>query len=484
MNSARIGRACVILAVAVTLISSSPLRSEEPQPRARSPFNGTAARFRVEHSALLGPAWTEADASEGADGARWKIKIGATDFGGILGRPSRILINGNFIFTPFGNCLLQRLVETGRPLPNYCARLPVPPEQVVKSWGPEIACTLDDHNDQADNKVLLFSSVGGPYEMSRLVGQKQTAWRVLAQPYGPRLVICSDDGWIRLWDTPFMRLLARFRCDSPDDKGNPVRGEFVAFSPFSRWLATVHKNEVSLRTAGEGVKVALWQPELDDSQGIKAIRFDNNGNNVLAFIEDKKEDGAKHVRFLQLNVQTHAENRFEGTRGATWGFSLPEDKTIVTYNGSPEITVWDVEKREESRIFNAAPEHVYDVQLAPSWDTVATVGDDNVVKFWNAAADWKQRESKLNYKHEGAKVIKFSPDGKYLVTLSDDGWLNCWDAPDFAADHSPTLVRTGDDEATGVHTEYYSDGSVKQRFPNWGTRETRPDGTVKVYTRQ
>ena len=77
----------------------------------------------------------------------------------------------------------------------------------------------------------------------------------------------------------------------------------------------------------------------------------------------------------------------------------------------------------------AAREHVCDLQLAPSGDTVATVGDDNVVKFWDVA-NWKQRETKVTYKHEGTKVLQFSPNGKYLVTLSEDGWLKCWDAPD------------------------------------------------------
>jgi WD40 repeat protein len=155
---------------------------------------------------------------------------------------------------------------------------------------------------------------------------------------------------------------------------------------------------------------------------------------------------------------------------------------IITYNGSPDISVWNADNREETVAFKAAPQHVHDMQLAPSGDTIATVGDDNVVKFWDTAT-WKQRGTKLGYMHDGAKIIKFSPDGKYLVTLSDDGWLKCWYAPDFAADHSATVVRT-EGEPTGIWTVYYSDGTVKQQFQNWSVRETRPDGTVKIYMQQ
>jgi WD40 repeat protein len=277
-------------------------------------------------------------------------------------------------------------------------------------------------------------------------------------------------------------LLAKFPGDPPDDKGNPVRGEFVAFSPYGRWLATLHKGELSLRLARTGARQTYWQPELGDSREMKAIRFDSRGNSVLAFIANKKDDGSKGLRFLRLDIQTLAENRFEGTCAATWGFALPGDKSIVTYNGSPEITVWDVDKRAEASTFKAAPEHVHDMQLAPSGDTIATVGDDNVVKFWDTTT-WKQRETKLGYRHNGANVIKFSPDGQHLVTLSDDGWLKCWDAPDFAADRTPTVVRTNG-EPTGVWTVHFSDGTIKQQFQNWTVRETRPDGTVEVCMQQ
>jgi hypothetical protein len=52
------------------------------------------------------------------------------------------------------------------------------------------------------------------------------------------------------------RLLAKLPGEAPDENGNQIRGEFMAFSPFGRWFATLHKGDVSLRTSGEGAKVA------------------------------------------------------------------------------------------------------------------------------------------------------------------------------------------------------------------------------------
>lgn len=154
---------------------------------------------------------------------------------------------------------------------------------------------------------------------------------------------------------------------------------------------------------------------------------------------------------------------------------------MVTFNGSPQISVWGVTKGNAETALDAAPERVYDLQLAPSGEAIATVGDDNVVKFWSTA-DWKQRETTGTFKHQGAKVIQFSPSGKYLVTLSDDGWLKVWDSPAFCylRRHDPVKAES----SFAGSREIFPNGMMRTYGPDGTVTETRPDGTTKIYKQQ
>jgi len=479
MSALALGRwrrwlALLIMWLPVVVARVAPA-AEAESPNGRKPEVKGSQTYRLTQEELR-----DAVAVPDADGARWRSQITPCRLDGIIGRPSRFAFDGDNLMVPFRNFLIKRILGSrGEVLGASGLLFESRVEQVTIVFR-VAALTLAGESQGARGQVLCFAAV--PFHANdawRLDCQGSTPWRLVVGP-SSEFVTCGDDGWMRVWDVPFRRLLARFPCESPDENGKPVRGEFAAFSPHGRWLATAYKDWVTLRSPG-GHASFLWQPKLDNWQHIVAIRFDRNGNNLLAFLQDSRDDGGKRLRFLHYNVDTQKEDRVEGSRAATWGFALPDDETVVSFDGSAEIVVWNVEKGEQSAMFKAAPEHVHDLQLAPAGDTVATVGDDNVVKFWDTA-NWKRRETKLNYKHDGAKVVQFSPDGKYLVTLSDDGWLKCWDAPDFAADRRPTVVRA-EGEPPGARTVFYSDGTAKQ-FQNWTVKETLPDGTVKTYKQQ
>jgi hypothetical protein len=410
--------------------------------------------------------------------ARWAVRLEPVPLAGILGRPSRFVVDDQHVTAPFfENAVVQRSTADGLALPfNSIHRFGSPVEQVT----PMSICTVAA--SAGGGSPLMYKLdwiISG--DAKAMVDHNETPWRVVP---GLRhyACTCSDDGRIILWDVggfgPTKMATIQGYARSAD--GSVTRGEFAAFSPFGRWLATVYDDSITFRLAHTGRVTSAWQPKMEDSQHVMAIRFDTNGNNLLGFVQDSKDDGGKRIRLLRFNIDTQKEDRIEGTRAATWGFALPDDETVVTFNGSPALSVWNLTKCEEATVVNAAPEHIYDLQLAPSGDTVATIGDDNVVKYWNTA-DWTQRETQIDYKHEGAKVFQFSPSGRYLVTLSDDGWLKVWDAPRFCRDRSPGLADTG--QVQFGHEEY-DNGMIRDTKPDGTVTETRPDGTVKVYKRQ
>jgi WD40 repeat protein len=461
-----------------TIIAVAVARGDEvPKPAsdANDPARGAQATSRTPFTnAERDRAWPLAD--EGA--ARWKVRIRARGPSDVAARDSVFAMAGGTIFTPFESCLVGRGLNDGWLL------LPMPTQRfdsvvVQVEWSRHgLALVLASRPDATGHDVSYLATLGVP---SVTIDTGGDPWRIMSGPFG-EFAICQCDGTIKLVDKDRARSIAVFDGERPDH-GAADHDRPAAFSPWGHWLATTHSNVVSFRLPSNGHVESEWRPALGDKQRVTAISFNTNGDELLAFLRDDRDDGRKRARFLRFNIDDRLEQVFEGSHAANWGFALPDDATFVTFNGSPTISVWQITKREDEEAFEAAPKHVYDSQLAPSGDTIATVGDDGVVKFWDTAT-WKQRETKISYTHDGANVIKFSPEGSYLATLSDDGWLRVWDSPDFCRAHRPPQLLRTDLTKFPIALENYANGMKRERHPDGTVKETLPNGTIKTYKQQ
>src|SRR5205085_2243327 len=139
-----------------------------------------------------------------------------------------------------------------------------------------------------------------------------------------RLVSLSDDGSMRLWamgrlsDRISMpgpngtagwnvivlpgQEIAKFPCYGRDEKGGVTRGEFAAFSPYGHWLATTYNDKVSFRSPKDGHEQFAWNAGLANGQRIMAIRFDPDGNTLLAFLENVESTQSANRKFLQYDL--------------------------------------------------------------------------------------------------------------------------------------------------------------------------------------
>ena len=284
------------------------------------------------------------------------------------------------------------------------------------------------------------------------------------------------------------------------DKGEKVRGEFAAFSPYGMFLATAHEHTVTFRSPKDGSELFTWQPDSPYGQRIKALRFDPNGNTLLAFLENAKPTKNPIAKFWQYDVESHQAWPFEGTHEVVVGRMTEDGKTVITWDGSPEIVFWDTTTGTESAALKVAPNHVYSVAFTPKADVIATAGDDDEVKFWKIA-DRTRLKTEHPFMHEGVDLIEFAPGGKHMITSSDNSWLKSWDAPSFCYDdrNDETVAGVSTDEH-GVVTEQIKSTSknrstwsqiiplldnskitIKERHPDGTVVETLPDGTEKKY---
>ena len=137
------------------------------------------------------------------DGALYKVLgIPTSRKQHLLGRPTTFILYPG-IRVPFRNYLLNRNlgpVTKGIELPGTIT-------QVAGLWD-QGACTISRDGEASPailffNKQLTLARQAG--SEVRLIGHKEAPWRLLFDPQviTGRLVSCSDDGTIRLWDIEF-----------------------------------------------------------------------------------------------------------------------------------------------------------------------------------------------------------------------------------------------------------------------------------------
>ena len=111
------------------------------------------------------------------------------------------------------------------------------------------------------------------------------------------------------------------------------------------------------------------------------------------------------------------------------GVFTPDSKHVATwFFRSPYVTVWNIETRTEVAVLKVAPEFTCDAAISPNGRLLATVGDDDHVKFWRVGR-WTSMPTVLAYHHKGCNFARFSSDGKSVITFGVDGLLKVWDAP-------------------------------------------------------
>lgn len=204
---------------------------------------------------------------------------------------------------------------------------------------------------------------------------------------GKTLVSAGRDGRLRFWDLAAARELHR-AGDDADFIG------FVVFSPDGRFAATGRHDDES---------VQLW--DMKTGTPLREIDCPHRGINGLAFSKD--------------------------------------GKTLATLGEQDVLTLWEVETGKEIRHWTAQPKQQGVVRVfgpgmpkpvafAPDGKLVATVLFDNTIRpilhLWETATGKHVRNFPLS-DNQGENVLRllFAPDGRTLVTASQQNILTVWD---------------------------------------------------------
>lgn len=268
-----------------------------------------------------------------------------------------------------------------------------------------------------------------------LRGHRHLVSTAYFSPGGERVITASFDSSVILWNASDGAVQLRFA-------GHGREVLHAMFTPTGMAMS-----------AGADSTIRIWDP-LTGSE-IKKIP-----TSFLPMAADMSPDGSKIVaigRFGPSMIFDTSGTPLRPLKGSeasqfTARFS-PDGRFIVTAGGHIKPRIWDVETGNELRALSGVVREVLSVRYNPDGTRIIAAADRSALIY---DATTGELLTSLKDQHlERVHDASYSPDGRYVVTVSADKTAKIWDV------ESGTVIRTllghsGEVRSTGV---FSPDGS-------------------------
>ncbi|MHC4875469.1 MAG: protein kinase domain-containing protein [Planctomycetota bacterium] len=261
---------------------------------------------------------------------------------------------------------------------------------------------------------------------------------IAVSPDRSRFVTGGWNGQAVIWDAetgkPLMRL--------------PHRGLYVHAVDWSRdgrWIATGSNDRengyVQLWDASTGKLVTRQFGDGQDARNshtdaVLSVRFSADGSQLLT--------GSYDMTARLWNVESGAQlRRFLGHTWWVWDAEFsPDEASIVTASQDGTSIIWDVESGKPGPPFTGHDGPIFSASFSPDGFFVATGGYDKRVLIWKQADvrpyDYRRLQSENGTVipeprftaldgHAGpVRSVRYSEDGLFLISGSDDNTVRLW----------------------------------------------------------
>ncbi|KIK34394.1 hypothetical protein CY34DRAFT_812948 [Suillus luteus UH-Slu-Lm8-n1] len=286
---------------------------------------------------------------------------------------------------------------------------------------------------------------------------------VIHLPGGERIMTCSSDGSLRVWNMKSGEQIG----DKWQDGENPVR--MIALSPDGKTVVSGSRDgAVRLWDIDTGKVIAKW---VGHTEGIGSVCWSRNGQRVLSGSYDGTarewdvEKGETALGPIETGYQLvwAAIYSPDMTMIATAGGDLPlpgfsseypikiwdaktgelvttlnghtmfclawtmDRKTLISgsYYSDHSIRTWSTKTWKHIAVLEGHTDHVFSIAISSNGRILASASSDNTVRLWNLETS----QPISSHLHHADKVISlsFSADGKQLTTACYDKNAYLWD---------------------------------------------------------
>lgn len=279
-----------------------------------------------------------------------------------------------------------------------------------------------------DGTVRLWKGFTGA-ELAVLRGHGAAVTSVTMSGNGSYVLSTSNDGTARLWRAHSeveTNLLPHRGASGTRLLGDPKLGVYAAFSPDGGKVVSISRSKAAYIWDSHNLERPLALVGHDD--WITHAAFSHDSNMVVT----SSVDGTSRL-WRSDNGEELATLR--GHVGKQWHAAFdPTSRIIVTVSSDSTARLWDANTGGVRAVLRDHELPVVKAAFSPDGHLVATASMDQTVRLWQV--DNGELLSTLVGHKGGVYDVTFSPDGLHILTASSDLTARIWDVRTGAEIHA------------------------------------------------
>lgn len=243
-------------------------------------------------------------------------------------------------------------------------------------------------------------------------------------PDGNLISSSSSDGTIKIWNFSGQLLHTWTSPDSPEKNSIWDGIGSVAFSPDGKVLAFPVGQAIQLiDISGKPIEKIEWNGDVPPlcCLGIYSLQFSPNGESIAY------ATAANEARIV--NLKNHSIDTFshESTNLLIDISMSQHDRHIVTSDVNGVIKLWNRDTGNLIADFlhgkNDDGESIHGLEISPDGRIIVSVGADIWMNIWSSSGELLQQIEDINI---SSRSVTISPDSKLIATGSDGGVIKLW----------------------------------------------------------
>jgi len=208
---------------------------------------------------------------------------------------------------------------------------------------------------------------------------------------------------------------------------NPANGDEIYSLNSQRDLKTIQfiNNDTQLITVYDQF-VNLWS--MSTGQELETKRS-YDGTGCLAIKDINDQDVVSLTNYYHVVANNLNKPGLCVFEPLNWTTAINETNGVIAYGGNSKLAIANAQSpnSEDQNLRGVNRKNIVSIAISPNGDLIAAAYDDHTIHIW----DITSRDELISlYGHSDSITdLRFTPDGKILISTSLDGTIRLWGVP-------------------------------------------------------